>query len=241
MEPDLPDNHGNLRAMTVHDENGVYRSGTRERRIQRRKQLGVALAGLAVFAAAGLFVVQGIQLAQNTVALEPPVVVTPSRSPSPSPSASPTPSRSAARAGSTGPGKPNRSGARQETSPTPTPTPSLPSVMPSVSGMAAVGLVNRHDEDAPGGTIRVTSAGFDLTGQPELALVGDAGWVAGRARCTKTVRNDPGARPRVVPSTLVCWRVSPERSVVTVAVASRGRPPSRESLAVLEREWARLG
>ncbi|GAB2617329.1 hypothetical protein Aab01nite_30580 [Paractinoplanes abujensis] len=232
----MTDDHG-LAAMTVHDENGVYRSGMRERRIQRRKQLGVAVAGLAVFGAAGLFVVQGIQLAQNTVALEPPVVVTPSQSPAPS--SAPAPSRTKARTGPAGPGKPNRSGARQETSPTPTPTPT-PTPSPSASGMAVAEVINRHDEPATGGTIRVTSAGFDLTGEPELALAGDDGWAVGRARCTRTVRNEPGARPRVVPSTLVCWRVSPRRSVVTVAITSQGRPSSGETVAALEREWARL-
>lgn len=238
MEP-MSDDHGNLRVMTVHDENGVYRSSQREKRIQRRKQLGVAVAGLVVFGAAGLFAVQAIDLAENTAALELPVVARP---PSPSLSRSSTPSPTSAAAPAPVPGKATRAGVRQEASPTPTPTPSPTlSPSPSASGVAAAGLVNRHDEDTPGGTIRVTSAAFDLTGQPELALVGDAGWRVGKARCTKTVRESPGDRPRVVPSTLVCWRVSPKRSVVTVAVAGRGRPSSRESVTVLEREWARLG
>lgn len=234
MDP-MSDDHGNLHVMTVHDENGVYRSSQREKRIQRRKQFGVAVAGLAVFGAAGLFAVQAIDLAENTAALEVPAVARPV--PSFSPSSSPT----SAAAPVTVPARATRDGVRQQASPTPTPTPSLsPSVSSSASGVAAAGMVNRHDEEAAGGTIRVTSAGFDLTGQPELALVGDAGWRVGRARCTRTVRNSPGERPRVVPSTLVCWRVSSKRSVVTVAVTVRGRPSSGESVAVLEREWARL-
>ncbi|TDO41345.1 hypothetical protein [Paractinoplanes brasiliensis] len=238
MEP-MSDDHGNLRVMTVHDENGVYRSSQREKRIQRRKQFGVAVAGLAVFGAAGLFAAQAIDLAENTAALEVPVVTRPV------PSFSPSPSPTSAAAPAPVPGRATRDGVRQEASPTPTPTPtptpsSSPSVSPSAPGVAAAGLVNRHDEEAAGGTIRVTSAGFDLTGQPELALAGDAGWRVGRARCTRTVRNSPGDRPREVPSTLVCWRVSPKRSVVVVAVTQRGRPSSRESVAALEREWARL-
>ncbi|MBU2666441.1 hypothetical protein KOI35_23325 [Actinoplanes bogorensis] len=225
--------------MTVHDENGVYRSGTRERRIQRRKQLGVGLAGMAVFGAAGVFGMQAYTVAENTAASIQDHPVLRPRVPPTSPSPSPSVSRSRARdAASTGPGKVTRDGARQRTSPTPTPSPSL-SVSAS-PGMTAAEAVNRHDESAPGATIRVTSAAFDLTGQPELAIVGDDGWTVGRARCTKTVRNDPGARPRVVPTTLVCWRVSPDRSVVTVATAARGRPSSGQTVAALEREWARL-
>lgn len=233
MGSEMLDDHGNLRAMTVHGENGVYRSGTRERRIQRRKQIGVGLAGLTVFGAAGLFVVQAIDLAESTTALELPATA---RTSSPSLSPSVSPSASEVRAKVPVPGKVTRSGARQERSPTP-----VPSLLPSSSAVAAADLVNRHDVNTAAGTIRVTSAGFDLTGEPELALVGDEGWTVGRARCTKTVRTAPGDRPRVVPSTLVCWRVSPQRSVVTLAVAGRGRLSSGESVAALEREWDRLG
>jgi hypothetical protein len=39
---------------------------------------------------------------------------------------------------------------------------------------------------------------------------------------------------------LVCWRTSARRSVVTVAVAEQGRPSSGDSVAVIQREWARL-
>ncbi|MCM4083776.1 hypothetical protein [Paractinoplanes hotanensis] len=237
MDP-MSDDHGNLRVMTVHDENGFYRSGMREKRIQRRKQLGVAVAGLAVFGAAGLFAVQAVDLVENTAALELPVAGRSSSLPSASSTGSPSESRTSAAAPAPVPGKATRAAVRQEASPTPAPTPT-PS--PSASRTAAAALVNRHDEDAAGGTIRVTSARFDLTGEPELALVGDKGWRVGRARCTRTVRNSPGDRPRAAPSTMVCWRVSPERSVITVAVTGQGRPSSRESVAALVREWARLG
>jgi hypothetical protein len=179
--------------------------------------------------------VQAVDLAQSTTIREPVALAPTSPSPSPSPSAS-SARRTAASAERA---RPTRSGARQEASPTP--APSLPPSMSPSGGVAAADFVNRHNESTADGVIRVTSAGFDLTGQPELALVGDDGWLVGQARCTKTVRNDPGARPRVVPSTLVCWRVSEDRSVVTVAVAPRGKPSSGQSVAVLEREWARLG
>ncbi|MGK5678064.1 hypothetical protein [Actinoplanes sp. URMC 104] len=219
------------------EENGVYRSVMRERRNQRRKQLGVGLAGLAAIAGAGAFVAQSqlVDLARTTstrepYALGPPALLSPS----------PSVSGARSRAVTPVPGRLLRSAARQETSPTPTPSPS-PSTSASASpGVVAAALVKRHSETTRQATIRVTSARFDLTGQPELAVVGDDGWVMGRARCTKTLRSAPGQPPKAVPSMLVCWRTSPSRSVVTVAVAAKGRPSAGESVAALEREWERL-
>ncbi|WP_250007129.1 hypothetical protein [Actinoplanes sp. M2I2] len=224
--------------MTVQDENGVYRSLARERRNQRRKQLGVGLAGLAAMAGAGAFVVQSqlIDLSRTTTLREP-------RSIAPLPSPSPSrPSAAASRSRAAGPaiGRVTRAGVRQEASPVP-PPPSSASPTPAASpGVAAAARLTKHDERTDSGTIRVTSAGFDLTGRPELAIAGDPGWVVGAARCTKTVRSASGERVRVMPSMLVCWRTSPSRSVVTVAVAEQGRPSSGESVAVIDREWARL-
>jgi hypothetical protein len=243
--------------MTVHEENGVYRSVMRDRRTQRRKQLGVGLAGLLALAGAGAFVVQAqvIDLSERTAAQEPRVIAPPpSPSPSPSPS-EPSPSEpspaaaSNSRSASPTPALVTRSGARQETSPTPlpSPTPAGPTPAAVVSALspkmaaAETRQVTRRNETTGEGTIRVTSAGFDLGGRPELAIAGDRGWAVGRARCTKSIRSGPDHQVRVVPSTLVCWRTSPNRSVVTVAVADQGRPSSGTSVTVLDREWARIG
>nr|WP_221377752.1 hypothetical protein [Actinoplanes polyasparticus] len=222
--------------MTVQDENGVYRSLARERRNQRRKQFGVALAGLAALGGAGVFVVQSqlVGLSRDTAVREPRAIVP---EPSPSPSASRSDSGSGRTVAAASPGRVSRSGARQQVSPTP-PPPS-PSVSTS-PGLTAAAQLNEHSETTGSGRIRVTSAGYDLTGRPELAIAGDTGWLVGGARCTKTVRTESGERARVVPSMLVCWRTSARRSVVTVAVAEQGRPSSGDSVAVIQREWARL-
>ncbi len=237
--------------MTGQNGSGVYRSVRLDRRTQRRKQLGVALAGLAVFGAAGAFVaqIQVFDLTRRTTAQEPrslapPVTPSPSSS---SPSSTVSPSTRSRKAT---PEPVNRSGARQRTSPTPTPTPtpslslSVPaSVAASSAGLSAAAerKVQNRSETTAGGTIRVTTAGFDLSGRPELDIAGDRGWAVGRARCTHSIRSDSGRQVRAAPGMLVCWRTSPARSVVTVAVSARGRAQSGESIAVLEREWTRLG
>ncbi|WP_250033357.1 hypothetical protein [Paractinoplanes maris] len=236
--------------MTVQDENGVYRSLARERRNQRRKQLGVGLAGVAVFAGAGSFVMQSrlIDLSRHTETREP-LAVAPRPVPAPS-SSSPSPSPSVSSGLAAGPGRVTRDGARQRVSPAPPPSSTAatsvasPSIAAATSAsspsMAVAASLNRHEETTRSSRIRVTSAGFDLTGKPELSIVGDPGWEVGAARCTKTVRSATGEQVRVMPSVLVCWRTSPRRSVVTVATAKRGRPSSGESVAVIDREWARL-
>ncbi|MCY1145363.1 hypothetical protein OWR29_45805 [Actinoplanes sp. Pm04-4] len=225
--------------MTVQDENGVYRSLARERRNQRRKQLGVGLAGLAAFGGAGVFLVQSqlIDMSRTTAIREPRVVVPATHAPSPSRSASPPSGRTVPAAS---PGKVSRSGVRLRVSPPPPPPPS-PSISVSASaGLTAATQLNEHSETTNTGRIRVTSAGYDLTGRPQLAIAGDTGWLVGGARCTKTLRTESNEQPRVVPTMLVCWRTSARRSVVTVAVADRGRPSSGDSVAVIQREWARL-
>ncbi|WP_127504268.1 hypothetical protein [Actinoplanes solisilvae] len=221
--------------MTVQDENGVYRSLARERRNQRRKQLGVGLAGLLAIAGAGAFAAQ-IDVVDLLPSSDRPLVIAqPQRTPSASPSPAASAPVSVVRSKKTvTPWRVVRSGVRQRTSPTPPPPPS-----PSV--LIASAPVVQLNENTASGTIRVTVAAFDLSGRPELALVGDQGWAVGRARCSRSARSDAGAAASAAPPTLVCWRTSPQRSVVTVATSSRGRPATAESIAVLEREWARLG
>jgi hypothetical protein len=91
-----------------------------------------------------------------------------------------------------------------------------------------------------GGTLRVITAHGDLTGQRELA------WVAGRVtehgavKCTQTIKLANEAKPQKRDTLLLCWRTSPRRSVVTVAVDMDGTPSKAESAAVIAREWRKL-
>src|SRR5690242_13767569 len=136
---------GDRAQMTVQDENGIYRSLARERRNQRRKQLGVALAGLAALGGAGVFVVQSqlIDLSHNTAIREPRAVVPTPTSPSPAPAAAPS-GRTVAAAS---PGRVSRSGARLRMSPPPPPPSPSASPSPSLSpDLAAAAQVNQHSE-----------------------------------------------------------------------------------------------
>ena len=98
------------------------------------------------------------------------------------------------------------------------------------------GAVSTSTRATAEGSIRVTTARADLTGRADLLPAGDGGTPAGDARCTRNLRLG-GAGARVMPAVLLCWRTSATRSVITLAT---GRPTIAGSLAVLDREWARL-
>lgn len=98
--------------------------------------------------------------------------------------------------------------------------------------LAAVSTSTRTTAE---GSIRVTAAKADLAGRGDLLLAADGG----DGRCTRNLRIGE-ASARVVPTMLLCWRTSATRSVITLATATRGRPSATASLAVLDREWARL-
>lgn len=127
----------------------------------------------------------------------------------------------------------------------PSPTPSfLPSVVASPSETAAARLhamVMRRIETVRNGTVRVSSARFDLTGQSDLTLAADEGHAErDGVRCTNRVRFSPDEPAATRNSLLLCWRTSGDRSVVTMAVAARGRPDPEDSIGIIEQEWAAL-
>ncbi|HEU4347088.1 MAG TPA: hypothetical protein VFR35_04790 [Actinoplanes sp.] len=108
---------------------------------------------------------------------------------------------------------------------------------------AAIGPVTVTNQGSlkTGGTMRVVSARYDLTGQRELLWAADRGKPVGSARCTQNFRFSNDAAPKERPSMVLCWRTSASRSVLTVAVASQGRPAAAKSVAVIDRRWAELG
>ncbi|MBM2621596.1 hypothetical protein JIG36_39445 [Actinoplanes sp. LDG1-06] len=100
--------------------------------------------------------------------------------------------------------------------------------------------VSTRTEPTSEGTIRISTARADLTGQQDQLIAGDGGKPVGSARCTQKVRFSEGAPAREVANLLLCWRMSADRSVVTLAVAKEGTPSSSISTATIDREWARL-
>jgi hypothetical protein len=101
--------------------------------------------------------------------------------------------------------------------------------------------VSQRTEDTKEGTIRVTSAKGDLSGQQEMLMAADDGHPVGDAQCTQNLRFSNAATARKIPTVLLCWRTSATRSVVTFAVAKKGKPSAASSVAVLDREWKKLG
>lgn len=97
-------------------------------------------------------------------------------------------------------------------------------------------------EKYAGGTMRITTAKGDLTGQRDQLMAGDDGVPVDGSRCTSKLRFANADKPREMPTVVLCWHTSPTRSVVTMAVSSKGDKPSSATVAaVIAREWARLG
>ena len=101
------------------------------------------------------------------------------------------------------------------------------------------GAVKKRVENTSEGTVEVTTAKSDLTGQQTLRMAADQGEPVGRARCTKRLRFANAASVQTLPSVLLCWRVSAHRSVVTLAVAKKGSPSPGISESIINKEWAK--
>ncbi|WP_433791308.1 hypothetical protein [Actinoplanes sp. CA-252034] len=92
-----------------------------------------------------------------------------------------------------------------------------------------------------GGTMRIVTVRGDLAGQREI------GWVAGgvkrygQAQCSQRFKLYNEQEPKTRPNLLVCWQTSAKRSVIVVDTKIGGRPSAEKSLAVIEREWRKLG
>ncbi|GIF03682.1 hypothetical protein [Actinoplanes siamensis] len=92
-----------------------------------------------------------------------------------------------------------------------------------------------------GGTMRITTAGYDLSGQRPLVFAADDGTPVGDSRCTRKFRfsqGDPGGER---PTMLLCWRTSDKRSVAVLAVTPTGTPSAAASVAVIASEWKKPG
>ncbi|GIE88758.1 hypothetical protein [Actinoplanes regularis] len=131
--------------------------------------------------------------------------------------------------------------AKRAPSPTPATLAALSAPVGGPSGPEQRGIVTRRVETVQNGTVRVSSARFDLTGQNDLPFAADAGYAAGNdVRCTTRVRFSADEPVAAQPNLLLCWRVSDRRSVVTMAVAAHGLPDPRDSVDIIAREWASL-
>ncbi|MBG0560167.1 hypothetical protein [Actinoplanes aureus] len=157
------------------------------------------------------------------------------------------------------------SGENAPTSPSPRPSKTPPSLSPSekervakVRKSAVVGKVeikrgmqprpeasvddlqitNSGNIKKDRSTMRVVSARGDLTGQRELAWVAGKGEPVGNGvSCTQRIRLQNNKKAGVRENLLLCWRLSAERSVYTVAVDLDGNPSRRKSVAAILKRW----
>lgn len=112
---------------------------------------------------------------------------------------------------------------------------------PAAVPLPGLTVENHGSLQRTGRTVRIVSAGGDLTGQRELAWVADRGWRVGRARCSDTIRLSPDLAPTRQPTLLLCWRTSARRSVYTVMVdVTRRGPSAQASVATIDAVWRRL-
>ena len=90
-------------------------------------------------------------------------------------------------------------------------------------------------------TLRIVSARGDLAGQRELKWAADTGHPVGTARCTKNLRVGQYASAAVKPTVVLCWRLSPHRSVYTLAVDVDHPPSEQASVTKINEVWGQLG
>jgi hypothetical protein len=245
-------------------EHGAY-SPREAKRIRAGKKAIVGLAGLAAMSAGGLFFFTTAMPAKDQIVTDAGALA-PNRS-SGSPVASRTPdspyvpsSRRPARGTRPAVSTPVRDGVAPQRSPVPMTDPSLTLVQRLAVAQSAAGGVTVPSPvpkqgtiaEAPptditvtesgsmrqdGTTLRLVTALGDLSGQRELAWVSDAGQPVGNSRCSQNFHRSGGAPAAEIPALLVCWRVSPQRSVIAVAVSNRGRPSSANAVAAIDRRW----
>ena len=252
--------------MTSHDDErpGVSQSVPNRRAVPRRAQVAAGVTGLAVLLGGGAYLItdrivnrDDSATTRDVGALAPVAPVVPSESlppsaaPSTSASGSPAATTSAAATSASPPAKTSaspaevpdavrkqiqaaRDAAAKDGFPLQRPLPQRGKVVPESQ-------ISTRTEKTSGGTMRITSAKADLSGNHDRVLAADDGTPAGNARCTQQVHFSVDAPPRVIPNLLLCWRISATRSVVTFAVATKGRPSAADSAAVIDREWAKLG
>ncbi|HEY0532666.1 MAG TPA: hypothetical protein VGD29_13835 [Actinoplanes sp.] len=242
---------------------GVYYSGSRTSArtdnrgsvARRLKKAAVAVVGLSALGGGAYFATT--LLAGNPpgyVSGGPDALAPVAPQPSPSPSASPSPPRS--EGPSPGPQPGTRNAVRQ--SARPSPTPSIPddevaadqvsrlleaSPQPAAPGMAIAGgpVTVSSETGTDGSSIRIVAARYDMTGRWSPLSPGDSGQAVGDARCTAKLAAVPGGPVSERPTMLMCWRMSPLKSVVTVAIRSHGRPLAGASVNVLDRNWTAMG
>jgi hypothetical protein len=245
------------------DDDGYSRKTAR--RIRGGKKALVALAGMAAMGAGVLFFVTEAMPAKEQLAPQigahastrskastiPPVEAAGSRRPG----HATTPTASAS--------TPVKSAVAPQRSPIPETSPSLslaqriaiaqpaatgvavPSALPSQFAVSAVppevvSVIDIGSMKRDGATLRLVSALGDLTGRRELSWVADAGLSVGDGYCSQNFHYSAPVTPGLNPSLMICWRVTPVKSVISVAVSKTATPSAQAGITAIDRQWDRF-
>jgi len=228
-------------------DDGIYVSARQRRR--RRRQIGTLVAIAAVLLGGGSYVGASWYLGRQPTAtglpplapppVAPPVSATPFVAPQSAPAVPPLGTISAA---------------RRSWLPSPVPSPTAPTddelaatqvgrlLQPRAGVVVADTATTVRNEITGGGAqARIVSARYDLTSRWQSLGAADTGEPVGAARCTQNFRVDGAPLPQNRPGLLLCWRMSPLKSVVVIATEATGRPQATDVAALLSREWSGMG
>jgi hypothetical protein len=88
---------------------------------------------------------------------------------------------------------------------------------------------------------RLLWARGDMSGETEMTWVTEDVTKHGAVECTQKFRFQAGKKPARRPTMMMCWRISPNRSVIAIDVDFGGNPSLRKNLAAIEKKWNELG
>jgi len=227
-------------------DDGIYVSAEQRRR--RRRQIGTLVAFGAVLLGAGSYVAAGWYLGRQsavtglaplvTPSIAAPMSATPFVAPQSAPEVPPLGTMSAA---------------RRSWLPSPVPSPTAPTddelaatqvgrlLQPRAGVVAADSATTVRNEVSAGAQVRIVSARYDLTSRWQLLGAADGGERIGAARCTQNFRVDGAPLAQNRPGLVLCWRVSPVKSVVVIATRATVQPQAAQAAAIVAREWAAMG
>jgi hypothetical protein len=98
----------------------------------------------------------------------------------------------------------------------------------------------RNELTVEGAQARIVSARYDLTSRWQLLGAADTGIRIGAVWCTQDFQVGGAPLPQNRPGLLLCWRMSPLKSVVVIATRATGRPQPADAAALVAREWAAM-
>ena len=92
-----------------------------------------------------------------------------------------------------------------------------------------------------GGIVRIEAARANLSGQRELAYVAGGVKEYRKVPCSQTFQFSTNPTPAKKANLLMCWRTTPQKSVVAIIVDPKGKPSRDKAVDALEKKWRTMG